>query len=159
MNYQILKEDSNNALKQGNKLRRLVLSDICASIEAASIKQKSRTIITDELVDEVLTKYKKTVQEMIDTCPTDKQHSTKLAEYKAKMAIVEEYAPKLITDYQEINDMISYWISQDINAPMDNKGTFMKDLMPCCKKAHMDMKVASKVLNDMWINYEASQKE
>ena len=41
MNYQVLKEDSNNALKQGNKLRRLVLSDICASIEAASIKQKT----------------------------------------------------------------------------------------------------------------------
>ena len=62
MNYQVLKEDSNNALKQGNKLRRLVLNDICASIEAASIKQKNRTAITDELVDEVLTKYKKTVQ-------------------------------------------------------------------------------------------------
>ena len=151
MNYQILKEDSNNALKQGNKLRRLVLSDICASIEAASIKQKSRTAITDELVDEVLTKYKKTVQEMIDTCPVDTQHSDKLAEYKAKMAIVEEYAPKMITDYQEINNMISYWITQN-NIPFTNKGTFIKSLMPECKKAHMDMKVANQVINDIWAN-------
>lgn len=151
MNYQILKEDSNNALKQGDKLRRLVLSDICASIEAASIKQKSRTAITDELVDEVLTKYKKTVQEMIDTCPVDAQHSDKLAEYKAKMAIVEEYAPKMITDYQEINKMISYWITQN-NIPFTNKGAFIKSLMPECKKAHMDMKVANQVINDMWAN-------
>ena len=152
MNYQILKEDSNNALKQGNKLRRLVLSDICASIEAASIKQKSRTAITDELVDEVLIKYKKTIQEMIDTCPTDIQHSDKLAEYKAKMAIVEEYAPKMITDYQKIHDMISYCIDQDFNISFTNKGAFIRSLMPECKKAHMDMKVANQVLNDMWAN-------
>lgn len=152
MNYQILKEDSNNALKQGNKLRRLVLSDICASIEAASIKQKSRTVITDELVDEVLTKYKKTVQEMIDTCPVDAQHSDKLTEYKAKMAIVEEYAPKMITDYQEIHNMISYWITQDFNIPFTNKGAFIKSLMPECKKAHMDMRVANQVINDIWAN-------
>lgn len=149
MNYQILKEDSNNALKQGDKLRRLVLSDICASIEAASIKQKSRTAITDELVDEVLTKYKKTVQEMIDTCPADIQHSDKLAEYKAKMAIVEEYAPKMITDYQEIYDMISCWITK---VSFTNKGAFIKSLMPECKKAHMDMKIANQVINDIWAN-------
>ena len=152
MNYQILKEDSNNALKQGNKLRRLVLSDICASIEAASIKQKSRTAITDELVDEVLIKYKKTIQEMIDTCPTDVQHSDKLAEYKAKMAIVEEYAPKTITDYQEIKNIISDWVIRDFNIPVINKGAFIKSLMPECKKAHMDMKVANQVINDIWAN-------
>lgn len=152
MNYQVLKEDSNLALKQGDKLRRLVLSDICASIEAASIKQKGRTEITDEFVDEVLTKYKKTVQEMIDTCPKDEQHDDKLAEYKAKMSIVEEYAPKLIADYQEIHDMISYWITQDINIPLTNKGIFIKSLMPECKKAHMDMKVANQVINDIWAN-------
>lgn len=151
MNYQVLKEDSNNALKQGNKLRRLVLNDICASIEAASIKQKNRTAITDELVDEVLTKYKKTVQEMIDTCPADIQHSDKLAEYKAKMAIVEEYAPKMITDYQEIYDMISCWITK---VSFTNKGAFIKSLMPECKKAHMDMKIANQVINDMWANRE-----
>ena len=151
MNYQVLKEDSNNALKQGNKLRRLVLSDICASIEAASIKQKSRTAITDELVDEVLIKYKKTIQEMIDTCPVDVQHSDKLAEYKAKMAIVEEYTPKMITDYQEIYDMVSCWITKTC---FTNKGAFIKSLMPECKKAHMDMKVANQVINDMWANKE-----
>ena len=148
----MLKEDSNNALKQGDKLRRLVLSDICASVEAASIKQKSRTAITDELVDEVLIKYKKTIQEMIDTCPTDVQHSDKLAEYKAKMAIVEEYAPKTITDYQEIKNIISDWVIQDFNIPVINKGAFIKSLMPECKKAHMDMKVANQVINDMWAN-------
>lgn len=148
----MLKEDSNNALKQGDKLRRLVLSDICASVEAASIKQKSRTAITDELVDEVLIKYKKTIQEMIDTCPTDVQHSDKLAEYKAKMAIVEEYAPKTITDYQEIKNIISDWVIRDFNIPVINKGAFIKSLMPECKKAHMDMKVANQVINDIWAN-------
>lgn len=152
MTYEKIKEDSNVALKQGDKMRRLVLSDICASIEKASINAKSRSIITDELVDETLIKYKKIVQEMVDTCPVDVQHGDKLAEYKAKMAIVEEYAPKMITDYQEIHDMISYWITQDFNIPFTNKGAFIKSLMQECKKAHMDMKVANQVINDMWAN-------
>lgn len=88
---------------------------------------------------------------MIDTCPIDVQHSDKLAEYKAKMAIVEEYAPKMITDYQEIYDMISRWITKNC---FTNKGAFIKSLMPECKKAHMDMKIASQVLNDIWANRE-----
>ena len=88
---------------------------------------------------------------MIDTCPVDIQHSDKLAEYKAKMAIVEEYAPKMITDYQEIYDMISCWITKIC---FTNKGAFIKSLMPECKKAHMDMKIASQVLNDIWANRE-----
>ena len=47
MTYEKIKEDSNVALKQGDKMRRLVLSDICASIEKASISAKSRSLITD----------------------------------------------------------------------------------------------------------------
>lgn len=89
---------------------------------------------------------------MIDTCPVDAQHSDKLTEYKAKMAIVEEYAPKMITDYQEIHDMISYWIAQNVNISFTNKGAFIKSLMSECKKAHMDMKVANQVINNIWAN-------
>lgn len=158
MTYEKIKEDSNVALKQGDKMRRLVLSDICASIEKASISAKSRSIITDQMVDEVLIKYKKTVQEMVDTCPKTEQYATKLAEYQTKLAIVEEYAPKVISDYNEIKEAISYWITQDLTIPTNNKGAFMKSLMPDCKAKHFDMKVANQVLNDMWKNYEAHKE-
>ena len=158
MTYEKIKEDSNVALKQGDKMRRLVLSDICASIEKASINAKSRSMITDQMVDEVLIKYKKTVQEMIDTCPKTEQYATKLTEYQTKLAIVEEYAPKVVSDYNEIKEAISYWITQDLTIPTNNKGAFMKSLIPDCKAKHFDMKVANQVLNDMWKNYEAHKE-
>lgn len=158
MTYEKIKEDSNVALKQGDKMRRLVLSDICASIEKASINAKSRSMITDQMVDEVLIKYKKTVQEMVDTCPKTEQYATKLSEYQTKLAIVEEYAPKVVSDYNEIKEAISYWITQDLTIPTNNKGAFMKSLMPDCKAKHFDMKVANQVLNDMWKNYEAHKE-
>lgn len=158
MTYEKIKEDSNVALKQGDKMRRLVLSDICASIEKASINAKSRSMITDQMVDEVLIKYKKTVQEMVDTCPKTEQYATKLSEYQTKLAIVEEYAPKVVSDYNEIKEAISYWITQDLTIPTNNKGAFIKSLMPDCKAKHFDMKVANQVLNDMWKNYEAHKE-
>ena len=158
MTYEKIKEDSNVALKQGDKMRRLVLSDICASIEKASINAKSRSMITDQMVDEVLIKYKKTVQEMIDTCPKTEQYATKLTEYQTKLAIVEEYAPKVVSDYNEIKEAISYWITQDLTIPTNNKGAFMKSLIPDCKAKQFDMKVANQVLNDMWKNYEAHKE-
>ncbi len=158
MTYEKIKEDSNVALKQGDKMRRLVLSDICASIEKASISAKSRSMITDQMVDEVLIKYKKTVQEMVDTCPKTEQYATKLTEYQTKLAIVEEYAPKVVSDYNEIKEAISYWITQDLTIPTNNKGAFMKSLMPDCKAKHFDMKVANQVLNDMWTNYQNNKE-
>lgn len=158
MTYEKIKEDSNLALKQGDKMRHLVLSDICASIEKASINAKSRSIITDELVDETLIKYKKTVQEMVDTCPKTEQYANKLIEYQAKLAIVEEYAPKVISDYDEIMEYIDYWMVQDIHIPIDNKGNFMWSLMPECKAKHFDMKVANKVLNDLWNNFQKNKE-
>lgn len=158
MTYEKIKEDSNVALKQGDKMRRLVLSDICASIEKASISAKSRSLITDELVDETLIKYKKTVQEMVDTCPKTEQYAAKLAEYQAKLAIVEEYAPKVISDYNEIMEYIDYWMVQDIHIPIDNKGNFIRSLMPECKAKHFDMKVANKVLNDLWNNFQKNKE-
>lgn len=148
--FEKIKQDSNIALKQGDKMRRLVLSDICASIEKASITNKSRTEITDDFVDDVLIKYQKTVQEMIDTCPKSAQYADRLAEYNNKLTIVEEYAPKVMDNYDEIKATIEYWIAQDLNIPFNNKGLFMKHLMPECKAARMDMKVANKVLNELW---------
>jgi uncharacterized protein YqeY len=86
--YEKIKSDMNESLKNGNKARRAVLADIVATIDKASIAGKTRIEITDTLVNEVLTKYKKTVQEMIDTCPDTEQYAARKAEYIANMAVV-----------------------------------------------------------------------
>lgn len=85
--YETLKADMTKALKDGDKERRLTLADIVATIDKASTSGKTRLEITDALVDEVLIKYKKTIQEMVDGCPADR---TKLkAEYENKLWIIE----------------------------------------------------------------------
>jgi uncharacterized protein YqeY len=137
--YERIKSDMNESLKNGNKARRTVLADIVAAIDKASIAGKTRVEITDALVNEVLTKYKKTVQEMIDTCPASRAET--LQEYKERLAIINEFAPQLITDAQEIENFIR---SLGIELTKANRGNIMKEL-----KGKVDMKTANQVLGGM----------
>ena len=141
--YETLKADMTTALKEGNKIRRLTIADMVASIDKASVGSKSRAVITDALVDEVLTKYVKTVKEMIDTCPDDEKYAARKAEYREKLAIVEEYAPKVIDDVDEIVKMVNYWgICNAVSITSGNKGVIVKNVMPFLKKQGCDMKSA-----------------
>lgn len=141
--YETLKADMTTALKEGNKARRLTIADMVASIDKATMTGDNRIMITDALVDEVLLKYHKTVKEMIDTCPDDEKYADRKAEYKAKLAIVEEYAPRVIDDVDEIVKMINYWgICNTVSITSGNKGVIMKNVMPFLKKQGCDMKAA-----------------
>lgn len=149
--YEQIKSDMTKALKEGNKERRAVLADIVAAIDKASIAGKTRVEITDQLTNEVLTKYKKTVQEMIDTCPDTEQYAARKAEYVANMAVVNEYAPKLIEDEGEIEAMIVELcavLGADIIPA--NRGVITRAVMPVLKKSNCDMKVAQGILNTLF---------
>ena len=149
--YEQIKSDMTKALKEGNKERRAVLADIVAAIDKASIAGKTRVEITDQLVNEVLTKYKKTVQEMIDTCPDTEQYAARKAEYIANMAIVNEYAPRLIEDENEITQIISeIMYDNNLRNTPENKGAVMKAVMPVLKARNCDMKVAQRLLNTLF---------
>jgi uncharacterized protein YqeY len=144
--YETLKADMTKALKDGDKERRLTLADIVATIDKTSTSGKTRLEITDALVDEVLIKYKKTVQEMVDGCPADR---TKLkAEYENKLAITLEYAPKVVDDPFEIETLIlNFACENTLVLTKSNKGAIMKVIMPFLKQNNCDMKVANGVLN------------
>lgn len=146
--YEQIKTDMTNALKAGNKARRAVLADIIATIDKASIAGKTRVEITDIMVNEVLTKYKKTVQEMIDTCPDTEQYAARKAEYIANMAVVNEYAPQMITDEMEITALINKILAENgLIGTEQSKGIIMKTVMPALKASNCDMKVAQGILN------------
>ena len=141
--YETLKADMTTALKEGKKLRRLTIADMVASIDKAATAGKTRVAITDALVDEVLTKYVKTVKEMIDTCPDDIKYADRKSEYMIKLAIAEEYAPKIIDDVDEIVKMVNYWgICNAVSITSGNKGVIVKNVMPFLKKQGCDMKAA-----------------
>ena len=157
--YESIKAEMTAALKNGDKLRRLTLADMVATIDKAATSGKKRVEITDAFVDEVMLKYKKTVQEMVDTCPDNEKYVDKKAEYQAKLAIALEYAPKVIDDKDEIVKMINYWgICNAVSICSGNKGVIMKNVMPFLKKEGCDMKVAQEALKEAMATGDACVK-
>lgn len=157
--YESIKADMTTALKNGHKLRRLTLADMVATIDKAATSGKKRVEITDTFVDEVLLKYKKTVQEMVDTCPDTDKYADKKAEYLIKLEIVKEYAPQVIDDKDEIVKIINYWgVCNAISITSGNKGIIMKNVMPFLKSKNCDMKIAQEALKEAMATGDACVK-
>ena len=137
------------AMKAGDMATKNVLSNMIDACQKATITSKGRVEITKQLVDEVLIKYQKTIQEMIDTCPADR---TELMEkYTAEMAVVKEYAPQLITDIQTIKNRISVLITDaDLVPDKKSKGAIMK-LASAEFKGKADMKIVSQAVAEMLV--------
>lgn len=153
--YESIKADMTSALKNGDKLRRLTLADMVATIDKAATSGKKRVEITDGFIDEVLLKYKKTIQEMVDTCPdgaADPQRDAELkarkAEYQMKLAIAMEYAPKVIDDPCEIEKLVlNFACENGLVLIKSNRGAIMKAIMPFLKQNNCDIKIANEILN------------
>lgn len=125
------------SLRQGDRERKAVISDLIAQIKKAAIDKGCRDNITEEFVNAEILKAKKIFQEMVDTCPA---HRTDLLEdYTARLNIVKEYAPSLMDD----EDMILYQIVTYYEGPNTKK-----DLMKWFNanyRGRMDMKIAAMV--------------
>ena len=149
MTLEILQAARTSAMKAGDMATKNVLSNMIDACQKATITSKGRVEITEQLVDEVLIKYQKTIQEMIDTCPTDR---TELMEkYIAEMAVVKEYAPQLITDIQTIKDRMSVLITDAGLVPdKKSKGAIMK-LASAEFKGKADMKIVSQAVAEMLV--------
>lgn len=151
--YESIKADMTTALKNGDKLRRLTLADMVATIDKAATSGKKRVEITDAFVDEVMLKYKKTVQEMIDTCPDTEKYADKKIEFNNRLLIAMEYAPKIINDINEIKNMIiSFSTENNIEINSTNKSNIMKTIMPWLKNNNCDMKIAQNALKELMNN-------
>ena len=136
MTIEILRHDMAAALKAGDKLRKEVLSSLVDAVGKAAITPKGRIEITEDLVNTAILKEQKTIQEMIDTCPPDR--TDRLESFKAHLAIVSEYAPKIENDPEVIKNMIS---SFGIELTKSNRGKIMSAL-----KGKADMKVANQIV-------------
>ena len=147
MTLEKLQSEMIQAMKNKDKTRKLVLSGLVDSVKKAAIDKNCRDNITETLVDEVLLKYKKTIQEQIDTCPADRAQT--MEEYKAQMAVVVEFAPTLITDEAEIKIIVTDLVNQNgIELIKSNRGAIMK-VVAANLKGKADMGVVSKVVGGM----------
>lgn len=137
MKLEVLQNEMVSALKTKDRFRKDTIADLIGAIQKATITANGRIGVTEELVDTVLLKEKKITQEMIDTCPESRVEL--LEAYKKRMAIVNEFAPSIMSDPVEIGNFID---SLGIEINKANRGKIMSALKGKC-----DMKIANEILS------------
>lgn len=145
MTLEVLQKEMIVAMKAHDKLRKETISSLVEAVKKATITKDGRIDITEELVDKVILKEKKTVQEMIDTCPAERD--ALLQEYKDKMAVIEEFAPKMMGE-DEIRQMINHLIATVDSIEYGNKGSVMKVIAPKLK-GKADMGLVNKIVSEI----------
>lgn len=140
MKLEVLQNEMVAALKARDKFRKDVISSLVGAVKKAAIDKNCRDNVTEELVNTVLLKEQKTMQEMIDTCPATRPEV--LAEYTAKKQIIDEFAPQVVTDPEQIKAMVE---AIGIDLVKKNRGAIMKVL----KDNLVDMKIANQVVGGM----------
>lgn len=147
MTLDVLQEEMVKAMKSGDKFRKDVIADMISDIKTAAINNKCMDNITEDFVGKMLTKYKKTTQEMIDTCPADRVCT--LAQYKNRLEIVNEFAPQLMDDERTIRMLLQKWTMERMIAITNaNRGQIMKIAKQEIGNV-ANMKVVNKVLSAM----------
>ena len=145
MTIEKLNEMIHSALKTGETLQVEALRSVLAAVKKASIDERCE--ITEELIDKMLLKEQKIIQEMIDTCPTSRQDL--LEEYRAKKDIIDFFAPMILKEPAEVRFMVEQILTEaDIDLKSANKGQVMKIVMPKIK-GKVDMKVANQCITEL----------
>ena len=147
MTIEKLQELKIAALKSGDMNTKRVLSDMIDTCQKAAITPKGRIELTEQLVDETLIKYQKTVQEMIDTCPAS--YPEKLHQYQEDMKIVKMWTPQLLTDKTEIETRVREIAgAAGIDLVKSSRGVLMKAISAELK-GKADMKIVSSIVGDL----------
>lgn len=143
MEFAALQKEMIAAMKAHDKLRKDTISSVIGSIKKIAIDEGCRDAITEELTNRMILKEIKTVKEQIDSCPASRTEL--LAEYQAKMAVLQEYAPKLLSK-DEIREILTTRFA-DLLATK-NRGQIMKAVMAELK-GKADGKVISQTVAEL----------
>lgn len=145
MTLEVLQQQMITAMKDHNKLRKETISSLIGAVKKAAIDKKCKDNITEDLVNEVLLKEKKTMQEMIDTCPAERTEL--LDEYKTRMTIIDEFVPKMMSE-DEVRQAINHLIAIVDDIEFGNKGSVMKAVMPRLK-GKADGKLINQIVSEI----------
>lgn len=118
------------AMKAGDKARKETLSLLLASLKNKAIDK--RADLTEEEEIQVVLKEIKQTKETLELTPADRTEI--IEECKGRIAVLEEFAPKMM-DEAEIKEIISSVLRElGIEQPTaKEKGKIMKELMPKVK--------------------------
>ena len=118
------------AMKAKDKERKDTLSMLLAAMKNKAIDK--RADLTEEEEIQVVLKEIKQTKESLELTPADRTEF--IEDYKKRLAVLEEFAPKMM-DADEIKAVISGVLAElGIDAPTGkDKGRIMKELMPKVK--------------------------
>ena len=130
------------AMKAKDKDTKETLSALLAALKNKAIDK--RADLTEEEEVQVILKEIKQLKETIEMTPADRTDI--LAECNSRLAVLEEYAPKMM-DEEEIKAVVSEVLAAlGLDAPTaKEKGKIMKELMPKVK-GKADGKLVSEVV-------------
>ena len=140
MQLEKLQKDMMEAMKAHDKARKESISVLYSAAKKLGIDNGCRDNIPEDMVGQAILKELKSVKEQIETCPSER--SELLEEYKARLAVFEEYAPKMMSG-EEVEALIKEKFAEVIASK--NKGMIMKSVMPELK-GKADGKVISEIV-------------
>ena len=140
MQLEKLQKDMMGAMKAHDKARKESISVLYSAAKKVGIDNGCREDIPEEMVDQAILKELKSVKEQIETCPAER--TDLLEEYKSRLAVFEEYAPKMLSA-SEVESLLKDKFSEVIASK--NKGMIMKSVMPELK-GKADGKTISEVV-------------
>jgi len=118
------------ALKNKEKERKDALSLLLSALKSKAIDK--RADLTQEEEDAIVLKEIRQCQETIDTAPKDRTEI--IAEAKMRIAIYQEYAPKLMDEAEVMKAITDTLTELNIVSPTaKDKGLLMRSLMPKLK--------------------------
>ena len=124
MELEKLRKDMVAAMKAKDKPRKEAISSVISAVKKVAIDEGCREDISSDLVDRVILKELKTVQEQIDTCPAGREDLRE--EYQFRYDVIQEYAPAQMGE-EAIKAVILEKFA-DVVATR-NKGQIMKAVM------------------------------
>ena len=148
MTLEMLSKEMIAAMKNKDRFRKDAISVLIGAVKKVAIDRGCRDDVPESIVTEVILKEQKTLNEMIDSCPEDRPE--KLAEYKARAAIVAEFAPKMMTEDEIAMELGMYCTLEGLELTKANRGAIMKGFMPTIK-GRADGKLANKVITEMLV--------
>ena len=149
MTYETLHNAMTEALKAGRKEEKSAIAGFIAQIQKTAIDKGCRDNITEELVNAELLKIKKSIQEQIDTCPVTR--TDLMNKYCYEMAVVDKYAPVMISDEDVIRSRIVEIVGGE-TVDKKQRGLVMKAIKgEVANGVFYDMAAVNKVIGEMLV--------
>ena len=149
MTYETLHKAMTEALKAGRKDEKNALAGFIAQIQKTAIDKGCRDNITEDLVNTELLKIKKSIQEQIDTCPVTR--TDLMDKYCYEMAVVDKYAPVMISDEDVIRSRIVEIVGSE-TVDKKQRGMVMKVIKgEVANGVFYDMAAVNKVIGEMLV--------